>query len=91
MNTGRVPSARKFAPDQDAEKRAKLPDSGKCSEESANKAIYSGQKFVALTGGGVICYPNLFTPTTSYARVRMEDRRAQSHPFVERVFVWEFR
>lgn len=175
MNTGRVPTARKFAPDQDAEKRAKLPDgslaaeaamisvdanevcfdlvirttgerddmvspnswqitlegtgpsystqdfvlrsthaieartyankgnsllglaaqacqlSGKCSEDAANKAIYSGQKFVALTGGGVICYQNQFKPTTNYARLRMEDRRAQSNPFAERTFVWEFR
>lgn len=175
MNTGRVPSARKFAPDNDSEKRAKLPEgslaaeaamlsvdanevcfdlilrttgerddmvspnswqitlegtgpsyrtqdfvlrstraveartyankgnallglaaqacelAGKCSEEAANKAIYSGQKFVALTGGGVICYQNPFKSTTNYARLRLEDRRTESNPFAERVFVWEFR
>lgn len=175
MNTGRVPTARKFAPDHDAEKRANLPDgslaaeatmvsvdpaevcfelvlrttgerddmvspkgwqitiegtnpsyrtedyvlkstrevearsysqkgnkllglaaqacqlAGKCSDEATNKAVYSGMKFVALTGGGVICYANPFKPTTSYVRLRLEDRRAESNKFAERIFVWEFR
>ncbi len=175
MNTGRVPTARKFAPDPDAEKRAKLPEgslaaeaamlsvdanevcfelvlrstgerddmvspnswqitlegtgpsyrtqdfvlkstraieartysekgnailglaaqacelAGKCSETAVNKAIYSGHKSVALTGGGIICYANPFKPTTNYARLRLEDRRAESNQLAERVFVWEFR
>lgn len=175
MNTGRVPTARKFAPDSSAEKRANLPEgslaaeaamvsvdpnevcfelvlrttgerddmvspnswqitlegtgpdyrtqdftlkstravearsyaekgnrllglaaqacelAGKCSEAATNKAIYSGNKYVALTGGGIICYANPFKPTTNYARIRLEDRRAASNAFIEREFVWEFR
>lgn len=175
VNTGRVPTARKFAPDTDAEKRAKLPEgslaaeaamvsvdpnevcfelvlrttgerddmvspnswqitlegtgpsyrtqdftlrstravevrsyaekgnqflglaaqacqlAGKCSDESVNKAIYSGNKYVALTGGGIICFANPFKPTTNYARLRLEDRRTETRNFVERIFVWEFR
>jgi hypothetical protein len=175
LNTGRVPSARKFAPDRDAEKRHDLPEgslaaeatmvslnpsevcfelvvrttgerddmaspqswqitmegtgpdyksqdfqlrstravevrsyadkgnkflglaaqacqlSGKCSEEATNKAIYSGNKRAALTGGGVICFPNMFKPSTDYVRLRMEDKRAESHGYAERVFTWEFR
>jgi hypothetical protein len=175
VNTGRVPSARKFAPDREAEKRHRLPEgslaseaamvsvdpkdvcfdliirttgerddmvnpqswqitmegtgpsyrtqdfelrsthavevrsyadkgnkflglaaqacqlAGKCSEEAANKAIYSGDKSAALTGGGVICFPNMLAPTTNYVRVRMQDKRAESGGYAQRVFVWEFR
>ena len=175
LNTGRIPSARKFAPDRDAEKRHNLPEgslaaeatmvsldptevcfeliirttgerddmvspqswqitmegtspdyrsqdfrmrstravearsytekgnrllgiaaqacqlAGKCSDEATNKAIYSGDSRAALTGGGVICYPNMLKPTTDYVRVRMEDKRVESHGFAERIFVWEFR
>lgn len=175
MNTGRVPSGKKFAPDQSAEKRYKLPDgslsaeasmvsvdaaeicfeltlrttgerddmvspkewqitlegadpdfrtqdfvlkstravevrsyaeqgnqilglaaqacnlAGKCSDESTNKAIYSGRKYVTLTGGGIICYQNMLKPTTAYVRMRLEDQRVPSNGFAEREFTWEFR
>ena len=175
MNTGRVPTARKFATDPDTERRAKLPDgslaaeaamlsvdpsevcfdlvlrstgerddmvspnswqitlegtgpsyrtqdfvlkgtravevrtysekgnsllglaaqacelAGKCSEAAVNRAIYSGQKFVALTGGGVVCFANPFKETTNYARLRLEDKRTENNALAERVFVWEFR
>lgn len=175
LNSGRVPTARKFAPDHEAEKRYQLPDgslaaeaamlsldpneicfelvlrtsgerddmvspnswqitmegtgpdyhsqdftlkstravearsyadkgnkllglaaqacelAGKCSEEATNKAVYSGNKYVALTGGGVICFANPLKPTTNYVRLRLEDRRVESRGFAERVFVWEFR
>jgi hypothetical protein len=48
MNTGRGPSARKLAPDNDSEVRRAR-------------------------------------------RLRLADRRTESNPFAERVFVWEFR
>jgi hypothetical protein len=64
---------------------------GKCSDEATNKAIYSGDKRAALTGGGIICYQNMFKPSTDYVRLRMEDKRAESNSFAERIFVWEFR
>jgi hypothetical protein len=64
---------------------------GKCTEQAANKAIYSGDQRAALTGGGVVCFPNLLQPTTNYVRIRMEDKRAESDGFAQRVFVWEFR
>lgn len=64
---------------------------GKCTEQAANKAIYSGDQRAALTGGGVVCFPNMLTPTTNYVRVRMQDKRAESDGFAQRVFVWEFR
>jgi hypothetical protein len=64
---------------------------GKCSDDATNKAIYSGNKYAALTGGGVICYANPLKPTSDYVRMRLEDQRAQSSGFPEREFVWEFR
>ena len=64
---------------------------GKCSEAAVNRAVYSGQKFVALTGGGVICFANPFKETTNYARLRLEDKRTENNALAERVFVWEFR
>lgn len=66
---------------------------GKCSQEAVDRATWSGDRTVLLSGGGMVCFENQgrIRPSTDIVKLYLDDQRAEWQQRTRHSFRWEFR